>query len=117
MAALLRSQAMRQQGGGPGAPGSGPGESSGGGGPRLPGPASGPLSSLAARRAGNRPNLGAMGMGASTPAMGGLAGRRGPPGGLNLSDMKGAAKDEGNKFTDYSKIMYVVVTYYSNLTM
>jgi mitogen-activated protein kinase kinase len=46
-------------------------------------------------------------MGGSTPAMGGLAGRRGPPGGLNLSSMKGATKDEGNKFTDYSKIMYV----------
>jgi hypothetical protein len=38
-----------------------------------------------------------------------LAGRRGPPGGLNLSSMKGATKDEGNKFTDYSKIMYVSI--------
>jgi mitogen-activated protein kinase kinase len=64
------------------------------------------LSSLAARRAGNRPNLGSMG--GSTPAMGGMSGRRGPPGGLSLSDMKGATKDEGNKFTDYSKIMYVL---------
>lgn len=113
MAALLRSQALRQQSGGQpgmpggrGSPGAGPEGAPGQGGPQLPGPASGPLSSLAARRAGNRPNLGSMG--GSTPAMPGLAGRRGPPGGLNLSSMKGATKDEGNKFTDYSKIMYVL---------
>jgi hypothetical protein len=116
MAALLRSQALRQQsgGGGPGmpggraSPGAGPEGAPGQSGPQLPGPASGPLSSLAARRAGNRPNLGSMG--GSTPAMPGLAGRRGPPGGLNLSSMKGATKDEGNKFTDYSKIMYVFLS-------
>jgi mitogen-activated protein kinase kinase len=105
MAALLRSQAMKQQSGGaPGpAAGGGRGGPNGGPGPSLPGPASGPLSSLATRRAGNRPNLSSMG--GSTPAGGGLAGRRGPPSGLSLSSMQGATKDEGNKFTDYSKIM------------
>lgn len=115
MSALLRSQALR---GGQGGGGGGGGGGSGGGNaipaPRLPGPASGPLSSLAARRAaGGRPNLGTMGMGASSPAgiggRGGMAGRRmGPPGGLTLSDMAGGgAKDEGNKFTDFGKIMCV----------
>ncbi|WVR08512.1 hypothetical protein IAU60_005567 [Kwoniella sp. DSM 27419] len=107
MGALLRSQALRA----PGAPNGG-----GGGGPSGPtaGPASGPFG-LAARRAagGNappRPNLSMMGMGASSPAgMGrgaGVAGRRmGPPGGLTLSGMKGAPKEEGNKFGDFKTIM------------
>jgi mitogen-activated protein kinase kinase len=87
----------------------------------APGPASGPLG-LAARRAGGapRPNLAAMGMGASAPGgigqppprvggLGGIGGRRGPPGGMTLSGMKGAATDkpEGNKFTDFGKIMWV----------
>ncbi|ODN82850.1 hypothetical protein L202_01111 [Cryptococcus amylolentus CBS 6039] len=97
MGALLRSQALK-------APGSSPNPS--------PGPASGPFG-LAARRAagGNgppRPNLSMMGMGASAPAVGrggGLAGRRGPPGGLTLSGMKGAPKDEGNKFADFQSVV------------
>lgn len=127
MGALLRSQALgAKAGGGPLAPGGasggmGPGTASpagpgGLGGPSLPGPASGPLS-LAARRAGNRPNLGSLGMPPSAPgglgragagagagAGGGIAGRRGPPGGLNLSSMQGGAK-EGSKFSDFKNIM------------
>lgn len=79
----------------------------------IPGPASGPLG-LAARRSGpgaGRPTLGTMGMGASAPGglgarPGGLGGRRGPPGGMTLSGMAGAKKEEeGNKFSDFGKIM------------
>lgn len=100
MGALLRSQALRAPGASQAPPG--------------PGPASGPFG-LAARRAAAggppRPNLGMMGMGASAPgAVGrgsGLAGRRGPPGGLTLSGMKGAIKDEGNKFSDFQGVMWV----------
>lgn len=86
------------------------------------GPASGPLS-LMARRAGGggpaRPNLGQMGMPPSAPAglgmRGGLGGRRmGPPGGLTLSGMQGGKKDEGNKFSDFGKIMWVFL-YLPNL--
>ncbi|WVQ85978.1 hypothetical protein IAT38_008146 [Cryptococcus sp. DSM 104549] len=104
MGALLRSQALRPSGtASPGA--------AGGGGPPGPGPSSGPFG-LAARRAAAggppRPNLGMMGMGASAPAVGrgaGVAGRRmGPPGGLTLSGMKGAVKDEG-KFSDFRSVM------------
>ncbi|KAK8850437.1 hypothetical protein IAR55_004355 [Kwoniella newhampshirensis] len=105
MGALLRSQALRP------AAGASPSGSGTAGGPPLPGPSSGPFG-LAARRAQNgappRPNLGMMGMGASAPGgigRGGLAGRRGPPGGLTLSGMKGAAKEEGNKFTDFKAVM------------
>ncbi|WVF68001.1 hypothetical protein IAT40_002763 [Kwoniella sp. CBS 6097] len=110
MGALLRSQALRA----PGAatPGSGAGA---GGGPSAAGPASGPLGLAARRAAGGsagppRPNLGMMGMGASSPAgigrAAGVAGRRmGPPGGLTLSGMKGAPKEESNKFTDFKTIM------------
>ncbi|KAE8541494.1 hypothetical protein D1P53_002856 [Cryptococcus gattii VGV] len=98
MGALLRSQALRAPGASQVPPG--------------PGPASGPFG-LAARRAAAggppRPNLGMMGMGASAPgAVGrgsGLSGRRGPPGGLTLSGMKGAIKDEGNKFSDFQSVM------------
>lgn len=98
MGALLRSQALRAPGTSQAPPG--------------PGPASGPFG-LAARRAAAggppRPNLGMMGMGASAPsAVGrgpGLAGRRGPPGGLTLSGMKGAIKDDGNKFSDFQGVM------------
>ncbi|KAK4686322.1 mitogen-activated protein kinase kinase, partial [Tremellales sp. Uapishka_1] len=83
--------------------------------PSIPGPASGPLG-LAARRAGGapRPNLGAMGMGVSAPGgpgarvggLGGIGGRRGPPGGLTLSGMAGGKKEEdGNKFSDFGKIV------------
>jgi len=52
-----------------------------------------------------------MGMGASAPGglgarPGGLGGRRGPPGGMTLSGMAGAKKEEeGNKFSDFGKIM------------
>lgn len=53
-------------------------------------------------------------MGASAPgAVGrgpGLAGRRGPPGGLTLSGMKGAIKDDGNKFLDFQGVMWVQPT-------
>ncbi|ADV19917.1 STE/STE7 protein kinase [Cryptococcus gattii E566] len=98
MGALLRSQALRAPGASQVPPG--------------PGPASGPFG-LAARRAAAggppRPNLGMMGMGASAPgAVGrgsGLSGRRGPPGGLTLSGMKGAIKDDGNKFSDFQGVM------------
>ncbi len=107
MSALLRAQALGGAGGGGGG---------GGAGPSVAGPASGPLS-LAARRSTPgglpRPLLGAMGMGASAPggigARAGIGGRRmGPPGGLTLSGMKGGPggkPDEGNKFTDFGKIM------------
>nr|ODN96118.1 STE/STE7 protein kinase [Cryptococcus depauperatus CBS 7855] len=96
MGALLRSQALRPSNASIGAPG----------------PASGPFG-LAARRAATgkppRPNLGMMGMGASAPSVigrgGSLAGRRGPPGGLTLSGMKGAIKEEGNKFQDFKNFM------------
>ncbi|WVQ95561.1 hypothetical protein IAU59_002658 [Kwoniella sp. CBS 9459] len=107
MGALLRSQALRA----PGAAGPG----GGGGGPPAAGPASGPLGLAARRAAGGsagppRPNLGMMGMGASSPAGigrgAGVAGRRmGPPGGLTLSGMKGAPKEDGNKFQDFKTIM------------
>ncbi|WRT70593.1 uncharacterized protein IL334_007591 [Kwoniella shivajii] len=101
MGALLRSQALRpqqqQQTQAPAGPNSGP-------------------FGLAARRAAGgagppRPNLGMMGMGASSPAgLGrgaGVAGRRmGPPGGLTLSGMKGAPKEEtSSKFSDFKTIM------------
>jgi len=95
MGALLRSQAL---GGGTG-------------GQSAAGPASGPLS-LASRRglAGGppRPNLGQMGMGASAPAgrVPGIGGRRGPPGGMTLSGMKGAPTQASeNKFSDFGQIM------------
>ena len=101
MSALLRAQAL--------------GTTGGSAGPSIAGPASGPLS-LAARRSavgGVRPSLGSMGMGASAPggigARGGMGARRmGPPGGLTLSGMKGGPTgraEEGNKFTDFGKIM------------
>ena len=86
------------------------GRGGGGGGepiPSLPGPASGPLS-LAARPAGGppRPNLGSMAMPASAPGRTGVAARRmGPPGGLSLSGMSGAPQEDGNKFSDFGKIM------------
>jgi mitogen-activated protein kinase kinase len=95
MGALLRSQALGAHRGG----------SAG-----LPGPASGPLS-LAARRAGGRPTLGAMGIPPSAPGAmatrSGVAQRRmGPPGGLTLSGIAGAPKNEGSKFGDFGQIMY-----------
>lgn len=112
MGALLRSQALGQQrGGGPGGAGSGQasGSGSGSGQPQMPGPASGPLGLAARRAAAGRPTLGSMGSAPapSGPPGGGLAARRGPPGGLNLSSMQGQAtqKNEGNRFTDYSQIM------------
>jgi mitogen-activated protein kinase kinase len=111
MGALLRSQALGKSGG------AGGGGAGGAGGNNLPGPASGPLS-LAARRAGGRPNLGSMGMPPSAPGglsrpgapTGGLAGRRGPPGGLNLSSMTGGEKS-GSKFSDFSNIMCVFLLF------
>nr|XP_019008079.1 STE/STE7 protein kinase [Kwoniella pini CBS 10737]OCF46860.1 STE/STE7 protein kinase [Kwoniella pini CBS 10737] len=106
MGALLRSQALRpqqqqqQQGSSSATPA---------------GPNSGPFGLAARRAAGGgagppRPNLGMMGMGASSPAgLGrgaGVAGRRmGPPGGLTLSGMKGAPKEENSKFSDFKTIM------------
>ncbi|WWC92181.1 uncharacterized protein L201_007135 [Kwoniella dendrophila CBS 6074] len=105
MGALLRSQALRPQQ-----------QSQGGGGPPPAGPNSGPFGLAARRAAGGgagppRPNLGMMGMGASSPAGigrsgAGVAGRRmGPPGGLTLSGMKGAPKEESSKFSDFKTIM------------
>ncbi|WWD20620.1 hypothetical protein CI109_105096 [Kwoniella shandongensis] len=105
MTALLRAQALRPAGAGPSSSPASNGHS-------IPGPASGPFG-LAARRSQNggppRPNLGMMGMGASAPGgigrPGGMAARRGPPGGMTLSGMKGAVKEEGNKFTDFKAVM------------
>ncbi|RSH85211.1 hypothetical protein EHS25_005018, partial [Saitozyma podzolica] len=99
MGALLRSQAL--------------GTSGGGGSSGLPGPASGPLS-LAARRAGGaRPNLGSMALPPSAPGSIGASGSRagvgarrmGPPGGLKLSGLTGAPKNEGSKFGDFGQII------------
>nr|XP_019000682.1 STE/STE7 protein kinase [Kwoniella mangroviensis CBS 8507]OCF64143.1 STE/STE7 protein kinase [Kwoniella mangroviensis CBS 8507] len=102
MGALLRSQALRPQGQGSSTP-------------AAAGPNSGPFGLAARRAAGGgggppRPNLGMMGMGASSPAGmnrgAGVAGRRmGPPGGLTLSGMKGAPKEENSKFSDFKTIM------------
>nr|XP_019051202.1 STE/STE7 protein kinase [Kwoniella bestiolae CBS 10118]OCF30132.1 STE/STE7 protein kinase [Kwoniella bestiolae CBS 10118] len=101
MGALLRSQALKPQG---------QGSTS-----TPAGPNSGPFGLAARRAAGGgggppRPNLGMMGMGASSPAGmnrgAGVAGRRmGPPGGLTLSGMKGAPKEENSKFSDFKTIM------------
>ncbi|WWC65142.1 uncharacterized protein I303_107756 [Kwoniella dejecticola CBS 10117] len=103
MGALLRSQALRPQ------------QQQNNSGPAPAGPNSGPFGLAARRAAGGgagppRPNLGMMGMGASSPAGigrgAGVAGRRmGPPGGLTLSGMKGAPKEENSKFSDFKTIM------------
>ncbi|ORX41099.1 hypothetical protein BD324DRAFT_38157 [Kockovaella imperatae] len=94
MSALLRSQAL-------------------GGGKNPVGPNAGPLGLAARRAAGGpsfRPSLGAMGaptrgLGRSPAGPGGVAGRRGPPGGLTLSGMKGGPEKSDSKFSDFGQIM------------
>lgn len=108
MGALLRSQAMRAAAG-------------------TQGPNAGPLG-LAARRSAGRPNLNLGGAAGGPPGgpggpgvlRGGIAGRRGPPGGLSLAQMGGGApggaggavgvggRDAStpeSKFSDFRQIM------------